>query len=133
MSAIEPNISGLAVFAAAWSLCCLSGFLLAELLPLSSAPDRLQTSGGRMLTIVGTLLFALLVALTLAYSFQELRWTSIVVAGGVIFLFAPFVIQDIPEGRKHNQGVLAVLIALLFAAVAALLMRVAPQGVSSII
>jgi len=57
----------------------------------------------------------------LLFCFHELRWTSIVISGGAIFLFSPFATQDLPDAFKHGTVGLAVLLLLLLASLGLLL------------
>jgi hypothetical protein len=51
---------------------------------------------------------------------QTLRWTSVVVAGGLIFLFVPSVFEVIPKEWRDSRGGLLILGALQLAALALL-------------
>jgi hypothetical protein len=88
VDAFEPNLPALLIFAAAWAACCIGGIHLAGMLPLSSAPAAVRSRGGAALVIMNGVLLAALLALTVAFSYRELRWPSAVVVGGTIFLFA---------------------------------------------
>ncbi len=116
MSAVEPNIPALLVFAVAWLICCAGFFYLSAMFPLSAAPLRLRSGAGSFLIVLDAALLVVLFALTLLFSYRELRWSSMIVAGGVIFLFAPFVTQDVPDRLKNRKtGLLLLLLFLLLA------------------
>ncbi len=129
MDAFEPNILGLTVFAIAWAILCIGGVLMAGMLPLSAAPVAARTPSGIFLVAVNLLLLAGLLVLTLAYSYAELRWSSAVVVGGMIFLFAPFAVQDLPDFLKNGRAGLMILLVLVMAALALLYSKGALQGV----
>lgn len=120
MDVFEPNWQALSVFAFAWATLCIGGVLMAGMLPLSSAPLAARTPSGVALVTVNLLLLLGLLALTLAYGYAELRWTSAVVTGGMIFLFAPFAVQDLPEALKNGRAGLLLLFVLILAALALL-------------
>ena len=121
MDAIEPNLRALAVFAAAWAVCCAGAILLAGLLPLAEAPNGVRSRGGTLLILADFALLVAAAALALLFCFHELRWTSIVISGGAIFLFSPFATQDLPDAFKHGTVGLAVLLLLLLASLGLLL------------
>lgn len=121
MDAIEPNTRALAIFAVAWLICCAGAIHLSGLLPLAQAPTSIRTASGAALLCTNVALLLAVTALTLVYCFTELRWTSIVVVGGLIFLGSPFVTQALPEPIKANKAGLALLATLLMLLLAILL------------
>ena len=131
METIEPNIRALMVFAAAWGVCCAGAIQLAGLLPLSEAPRDARSPAGRFLIAANSALLLLVAALTLFYCARELRWSSIVIAGGAIFLASPFLTQDLPPAFKHGKAGLAALLLLLLAAFGLLLIAGAGQLIVS--
>ncbi len=121
MDAIESNIGALTIFAVAWLICCAGAIQLSGLLPLAHAPRSVRSPIGALLLFANLALLLAVTPLTLVYCFTELRWTSIVVVGGLIFLGSPFVTQDLPEPIKANKAGLALLATLLMLALAILL------------
>jgi len=119
VNAIEPNWMSLIAFAAAWAVGCTGLFYLIGILPMRAAPAEVRRGAGPMLVLVFSLLFA----------FSELRWTSLVVAGGLVFLFSPFVVQDIPDALKDNKIGLSLVLVLT---VAGLLLLFLIDGMSSV-
>lgn len=113
MDQIEPNFIGLAWFSSAWIVCCLGILQLARMYPLSLRPETTRSHSGVLLIIADSLALVLLLAVTFRYGFAELRWTSLVVAGGLIFLFTPGLFQVLPESWRDGPGGLAGLLALL--------------------
>lgn len=120
MEAVEPNWMSLIVFAAAWGVGCVGVFYLVGLMPLSAAPGEVQRGIGPTLVLANVAFVALLVVSTLVFAIAELRWTSLVVAGGMVFLFSPFVVQDLPEVLKNNKLGLVIVLALTVAGIALL-------------
>jgi len=74
---------------------------------------------------VGTtlLMVAMLLIGVALFAHETLRWTSVVVAGGLIFLFVPSVFEIIPNGWRDSRGGLALLVALQLASLALLAAR----------
>jgi hypothetical protein len=123
VSAFEPNISALLVFAAAWLVCSAGFFYISGMFPLSVAPSGLRSGSGNFLILLNAALLVGLFVLALIFCYRELRWSSAVVIGGAIFLLAPFLTQDLPAALKNGKlGLLALLFlvviafALIFAA-----------------
>ncbi len=112
MSAIEPNWPDLLVFAPAWAIACVGFFYLSGSLPPSAAPSGVRSGIGPALVWLNLGVLIVLLALTAALAFTSLRWTSIIVTAGFIFLFAPFVVQDLPRPLKDTQLGLLLLLCL---------------------
>ncbi|RIA47664.1 hypothetical protein [Dichotomicrobium thermohalophilum] len=115
VDAIEPNWTALIVFAAVWGVGCAGLFYLIGILPLSAAPAEVRRGAGPMLVLTSVGLVGALLVFSLLFAFAELRWTSLVVAGGMVFLFSPFVIQDLPEKLKDNKAGLSIVLVLTLA------------------
>jgi len=129
VDAIEPNLIALVVFVAAWAVGCAGLFYLIGILPLKAAPAAVRRGAGPMLVITNVGLVGLLLVFSLLFAFAELRWTSLVVAGGMVFLFSPFIIQDLPEGLKDNKTGLSLVMLLT---VVGLLVLYFSDGVASV-
>jgi hypothetical protein len=119
MSSIEPNVMALVVFALSWTVVCFGSFLLAGMLPLGAAAQEIRQPAGKLLLCVNALLLAALFSLAAQIAYRDLRWTSIIIAAGSIFLLAPFLVQDLPERIKNGLGGLVLLLMLLAAVNAA--------------
>lgn len=115
VEAIEPNWIALIVFAAVWSVGCAGLFYLIGILPLNAAPREVRRGAGPVLVLTNVGMVGLLLLSALLFAFAELRWTSLVVAGGMILLFSPFIVQDLPDGLKDNKIGLLVVMILTFA------------------
>jgi hypothetical protein len=119
MSHLEPNVMALSWFVPLWSVCCLGFFQLAGLYPLRASGE----GGGRnsiLLVLGNTALWLLLLAGTLAFAWTELRWTTIVVVAGILFLFIPELFQAIPVRFRDGRAGLALSGVVLIAALGVL-------------
>lgn len=121
MAGIEPNGLALALFAAAFAACCLSFFTLAGMFPQSARPQSIADAAGGALVLANLALLAILLVGVASFAHQMLRWTSIVVFGGLIFLFIPAVFQIIPSAWRDSRSGLAALGLVQIAALALLL------------
>ena len=111
MSSVEPNMMSVVWFSIAWAVAAAGWFYLAGSLPLSQASDDVRTATGYVLVVTNTALALVATVVALLIAVHELRWTSMVVVGGFLFLFAPFVIQDLPARlRDTRAGMLLLLI-----------------------
>ena len=114
MNHLEPNVAALSWFALLWSVCCLGFLQLAGMYPLRAMDEGEKTIP---LALGNTVLWVALLAGTLAFAYAELRWTTVVVVAGLLFLFIPELFQAIParfrEGRVGMAVVGLVLIAAL--------------------
>ncbi len=122
MSAVEPNWDGLIMFLVCWGIASSGWLYVSGSLPLRAAPSENRQGLGLALlcAAIGSLL-ALTVAV-LVYGIGALRWTSLIVGGGLIFLLAPFLIQDLPPALKDTRAGLALVLLVSCAALAALLL-----------
>jgi hypothetical protein len=73
-----------------------------------------------MLVLGNTALWLVLLAGTLAFAWAELRWTTIVVVAGLLFLFIPELFQAIPGRFRDGRAGLAVAGLVLIAALGVL-------------
>jgi hypothetical protein len=117
---IEPNGPALALFAATFAASCLSFFTLAGMFPARARPLPVAGQIGNLLVLVNLALLAALLGGVALVAHQTLRWTSVVVAGGLIFLFVPSVFEVIPNEWRDSRGGLLILGALQLAALALL-------------
>jgi len=115
---LEPNIIALSWFALLWSVCCLAFFQLAGLYPLRA---RGEGGGSALLVLGNTALWLALLAGTLAFARAELRWSTIVVVAGLLFLFIPEPFQAIPARVRDGHIGLAVAGVVLVAALGVLI------------
>jgi hypothetical protein len=120
LGAIEPNGVALALFAATFAACCLSFFTLTGMFPAQARPLPVAGHIGNLLVLFNLALLAMLLIGVALFAHETLRWTSVVVAGGLIFLFVPSIFEIIPNGWRDSRGGLALLVALQLASLALL-------------
>src|SRR5919199_1734148 len=120
MSAIEPNVGPMLWFALLWTVCCLGFLVLSGMFPPATRPDGTKSPAGALLVAGNALLWLLLALGTIAYGYFELRWTTLVVVGGLVVLFAPGLFQVWPEPWRDRTAGLALLLGLMAAALALL-------------
>ena len=120
LGTIEPNGVALALFIATFAAGCLSFFTLAGMFPARARPLGVGGHAGNLLVLLNIALSAMLLIGVALYAHETLRWTSIVVAGGLIFLFVPSIFQVIPNEWRDSRGGLVALGALQLASLALL-------------
>jgi hypothetical protein len=120
LGAIEPNGVALVLFTATFAAGCLSFFTLAGMFPANARPLPVAGRLGSLLVLLNLALLVLLLGGVALFAHETLRWTSIVVAGGLIFLFVPSVFEIVPNGWRDSRGGLVLLGALQLAALALL-------------
>jgi hypothetical protein len=109
MTAIEPNWIASLAFAAFATGCALAVLILAGMFPLRARPDAAKSSLALLLVAGNALLLILLLAGTGFYGFTELRWTTLIVVGGLVVLFAPGLFEALPERLRDGRAGLIVL------------------------
>jgi hypothetical protein len=109
VAAIEPNVPGLLVFGAAFAVCCLGFLTIAGMFPLRARPAALAGMPAIAMILANLALMVLLALATLTFAHQSLRWSSAVVLGGLIFLFAPSAFQAMPDEWRDSRFGLALL------------------------
>ncbi len=103
MDVVEPNWMALLVFSVAWVATCVAGFFVSGSLPLAMAPENIQSGGGRALVVFNVAVLLSLAVATILYGIAELRWASLILAGGAVFLFSPLVIDSLPASLKDTK------------------------------
>lgn len=109
MNSIEPNLAALAWFAGLWTVCCLGFLQIAGLYPLDRGAARLPWG----LVFGNTALWLALAAGTVLFAWIELRITTIIIVGGILFLFTPALFQVLPQSARDSSGGLLATAALL--------------------
>ncbi|MGI9410078.1 MAG: hypothetical protein ACR2OV_08390 [Hyphomicrobiaceae bacterium] len=122
MSAVEPNWDALIVFLVCWGVVCSGWLYVSGSFPLSAASAEIRHGIGLTLLLVTIGSLVLLTIAALIYGIDQLRWTSLIVGSGMIFLFAPFLVQDLPPGLKDSRAGLALLLVLSCFALASLIL-----------
>lgn len=120
MAAIEPNLAALPWFVLAATVACVAALVLAGAFPLASRPDLAGSAGGTALAFGGLALLVVLIAGTAWFGASHLRWTSFVIAGGSVVLFAPGLFHLWPERWRDGRAGLALLLCALGGSIAAL-------------
>jgi hypothetical protein len=120
LGTIEPNGVALALFAATFAAGCLSFFTLAGMFPANARPLPVAGHIGNLLVLSNLALLLALFGGVALFAHETLRWTSIVVGGGLTFLFVPSVFELIPNEWRDSRGGLVLLGALQLVALALL-------------
>jgi|SRR5579871_4587337 hypothetical protein len=120
LGAVEPNGMALALFTATFAAGCLSFFTLAGMFPANARPVPVAGYVGNVLVLANLALLLVLLGGVALFAHETLRWTSVVVAGGLIFLFVPSVFEIIPNTWRDSRGGLLFLGALQLVALASL-------------
>ena len=121
LGTVEPNAAALALFAATFAAGCLSFFTLAGMFPASARPLPVAGHLGNLLVLSNVVLLLALFGSVMLFAHETLRWSSVVVAGGLIFLFVPSVFEIIPNGWRDSRRGLLLLGALQLGALALLI------------
>jgi hypothetical protein len=113
VNSLEPNLIALFWFVLLWGICCLGFFQLAGMYPIrrGEARDRI------LLVLCNSALWLALVTGTFAFAWTELRWTTMVVTAGIVFLFTPALFQAMPDRLRDGSvgmviGGIAIVVAL---------------------
>ncbi len=94
MNAIEPNWISLIWFAGFATVCGVVCLIVAGMLPLEFRSDDRSLTASPLLVLGNVVLLAILVTGTGLYGYLELRWTTMTVVSGLVFLFAPALIEE---------------------------------------
>jgi hypothetical protein len=112
MSAVEPNWPMALMLALTWLVGCAGLLFVFGHLPLSAAPEGVRRGGGPVLVWLGLAVMVAVALATVVMAFESLRWTTMVVLGGFVFLFAPFFVQDLPAAIRDTQRGLVLVVTL---------------------
>ncbi|GJE62432.1 hypothetical protein [Methylobacterium trifolii] len=111
MQSIEPNVAALVWFSVFAGVASTGFYVLAGAFPLETRPDLRGRPLGLALLAANVILLALLVGGGLAYGAAHLRWTSLVIVGGLALLFAPGLFNVWPERWRDGPAGLAIVLA----------------------
>ena len=131
MAAIEPNWISLLWFAALATVCTLAFLIVAGMFPLRSRPDGAKSAIAIWLVAGNALLLAALLMGTGFYGYAELRWSTLVVVGGLVILFAPGLFEIWPSPLRDGSAGLLVLIGVQVMALAVLAKIAGPSWASA--
>ncbi|MCJ2069310.1 hypothetical protein MKK75_10945 [Methylobacterium sp. J-030] len=111
MNMIEPNVAALAWFALFAGVASVGFYVLAGMFPLETRPDLRGRPLGLLLLAANVLMLLALVGGGLAYGAANLRWTSLVIVGGLAVLFAPGLFNVWPQRWRDGLAGLAIVLA----------------------
>jgi hypothetical protein len=111
MSMIEPNIFALAWFALFAGVASVGFYVLTGMFPLETRPDLRTRPLGLLMLAANVVLLLALVGGGLAYGAANLRWTSLVIVGGLAVLFAPGLFNVWPQRWRDGLAGLAIVLA----------------------
>lgn len=111
MSMIEPNVTALTWFALFAGVASVGFYVLTGMFPLETRPDLKGRPLGLLLLAVNVVLLLALVGGGLAYGAANLRWTSLIIVGGLAVLFAPGLFNVWPQRWRDGQAGLAIVLA----------------------
>ena len=112
MNTIEPNWTALPLFCVLLTVSCVAFLTVAGMFPLASRPEGVRQPGGVVLVVWNLVALALLAAITAFYGYTELRWTTLVVIGGIVLLFSPLLFQVWPAAWRDSRLGMAVLLTV---------------------
>ncbi|SDA27953.1 hypothetical protein SAMN02799622_04182 [Methylobacterium sp. UNC378MF] len=111
MSMIEPNVTALTWFALFAGVASVGFYVLTGMFPLETRPDLKGRPLGLLLLAVNVVLLLALVGGGLAYGAANLRWTSLIIVGGLAVLFAPGLFNVWPQRWRDGLAGLAIVLA----------------------
>ncbi len=94
MNAIEPNWLSLIWFAGFATVGGVALLIVAGMFPLQARSDTAKSPAATALIIGNVVLLGMLLVATGLYGYLELRWTTLIVVSGLVFLFAPALIEE---------------------------------------
>ena len=120
MDAIEPHWISLLWFTAFATTCAVAFLVVAGMFPLRSRPDSARSGLATLLVVGNAVLLVALLAGTGWYGYAELRWSTLIVVGGLVVLFAPALFEAWPLPLRDGSAGLIVLVGIQVLALVAL-------------
>jgi len=120
MDAIEPHWISLLWFTAFATTCAVAFLVVAGMFPLHSRPDSAKSGAATLLVVGNAVLLIVLLTGTGWYGYTELRWSTLIVVGGLVVLFAPGLFEAWPPPLRDGSAGLIVLVGIQALALAAL-------------
>ena len=120
MDAIEPHWISLLWFTAFATTCAVAFLVVAGMFPLRSRPDSAKSGAATLLVAGNAVLLIVLLTGTGWYGYTELRWSTLIVVGGLVVLFAPGLFEAWPLPLRDGSAGLIVLVGIQALALAAL-------------
>jgi hypothetical protein len=130
MDAIEPRWISLLWFAALATVCTVAFLVVAGMFPLHSRHESVKTRAATLLVAGNAVLLAALSIGTGFFGYSELRWSTLIVVGGLVVLFAPGLFEVWPSSLRDGSTGLVVLIGIQLLALAALAKIAGPAWAS---
>jgi hypothetical protein len=127
MDAIEPHWVSLLWFAAFATAGMLALLVVAGMFPLQSRPEVAQSNAAKILVAGNGLLLAVLLVGTGLFGYAELRWSSLIVATGLVLLFTPGLFEAWPSSLRDGQKGLVILAGVQMLALAMLAKVASPS------
>jgi hypothetical protein len=120
MSAIEPNWLSLIWFTVFATTGAVAFLVIAGKFPLDITIGQSKSALVISLVIGNAVLMAVLLGGAGAYGYTELRWTTLIVVAGLIFLFAPALVEEWRWPLRSATAELVLLVGVQMLALAAL-------------
>jgi hypothetical protein len=120
MDAIEPHWISLLWFAAFATTCAVAFLVVAGMFPLRSRPDSVKSGAATLLIVGNAVLLIVLLTGTALYGYAELKWSTLIVVGGLVVLFAPGLFEAWPVPLRDGRAGLIALVGIQVLALAAL-------------
>jgi hypothetical protein len=120
MDAIEPHWISLLWFTAFATTCAVAFLVVAGMFPLRSRPDSAKSGAATLLVVGNAVLLIVLLTATGWYGYAELRWSTLIVVGGLVVLFAPGLFEAWPLSLRDGSTGLIVLVGIQALALVAL-------------
>lgn len=120
MSSIEPNWLSLIWFAGLATVCGVAFLVVSGKFPLDTPPEAAKSLPTTLLILGNVVLLAMLLAGTGLYGYVELRWSSLIVVSGLVFLFTPALFEEWRWPLRSATVELSVLVGIQILALAVL-------------
>lgn len=120
MDAIEPNWLSLIWFAVLATVGGVALLVIAGMFPLGSRPDAPKSATTTLLVLGNVVLLAALLVGTGLYGYSQLRGSTLIVISGLIFLFAPALIEEWRWPLRNAKIEMLVLVGVQTLALATL-------------
>lgn len=120
MNAIEPNWLSLIWFTLFATTGAVAFLVVAGKFPLDVNFGQSKSTLVTGLVFGNTVLVAILLAGAGLYGYTELRWTTLIVVAGLIFLFAPALVEEWRWPLRNPTAELGLLVGVQMLALTAL-------------
>lgn len=110
LALIDPAV--LAVFTLAALIASVGAVFLSGFFPLDARPAATRGAIGGAMIWLGVAMTATLTFAAVSTAFEQLPWAVAVVAAGLAFLAAPFLVQPMPQALRDSKIGLGFFIGL---------------------